>query len=169
VSDRLRRIIGWWQIGCGALGIAIFGAAASGIASSDNASMRQILGPVNLGLGSLYFVLVIVAGVGLLRRASWAVGLSLFCQAVQIVSFAVAGGPQVTIEAGPKVGLSATPGSMTIEAGFNAAFFLGTRVSGVAWQVSINALALAWTAILARSMNRSAELTTQASITDTAA
>jgi hypothetical protein len=105
----------------------------------------------------------------LLRRVSWAIGLSLFCQAVQIVGFAVAGGPHVTIEAGPKLGFSATPGSMTIEAGFNAAFFLGRRVSGVPWEVSINVLALVWTVILARSLRRSTELVPAAAVNETAA
>ena len=149
MSERLRQIIGWWQIACGVLGLLLFAALSMGLLPGG---FGGFYGALNVALGAVYFCAVAISGWGLLRRAAWALPLAIGCQAVQVVSGAIRGGPHIAIAAGPMLGVTATSSSVELAAGFNAAFFLGTRIVGPAWAITINGLALAWTIALSRGL-----------------
>ena len=152
MTERLRRIVGWWQIACGSLGLAFFASALAGVLPGGREWAERVLGPINLLFGAAFFALVVLAGRGLLRHVPRAVPVSLACQAVQVLSFAALGGPHVAVAAGPALGFTLASTRVNVAAGFNATFFLGTRVSGPAWEVTVNLLALAWTIALARAL-----------------
>ena len=152
MSYRLQQIIGWWQIACGALGLLLFAGLGTGLLGGG---FGPLYGAINITAGTMYFCAVVVAGWGLLRRAAWALPLGVACQAVQVVSGAIRGGPHVEIAAGPMLGVTVTKGSVELSAGFNAAFFLGTMIVGSAWSITINGLALAWTVALIRGLRAS--------------
>ena len=152
MSPRLRQIIGWWQIVCGVLGLLLFAALGMGLLPGG---FGAFYGTLNVVLGAIYFGAVALSGWGLLRQAGWALPLAMGCQAVQVVSGAIRGGPHIALAAGPMMGVTLTNSSVELAAGFNAAFFLGTRVAGPAWEVTLNGLALAWTIALARGLQAS--------------
>jgi hypothetical protein len=149
MSDRLRQIIGWWQFVCGILGLLLFAALGTGVLPGGFAAWY---GALNVALGAVYFAAAILSGWGLLRRAAWALPLAIACQAMQVVSGGIRGGPHIAIAAGPMLGVTVTNSSVELAAGFNAAFFLGTRLQGPAWAMTINGLALAWTIALSRGL-----------------
>ena len=153
MSDRLRRIIGWWQVACGLLGIGMFGAIFFDLIPYGRAWLENA-GWINYYGGIAFFSLVVAAGRALLRNKDWGVRASFLCQAVQVLSFAFLNGPYVEIAAGPKLGVKVTDSTINFTAGFNSAFFLGTRVSGPAFEVTVNILAAIWAGALLRELIR---------------
>jgi len=79
---------------------------------------------------------------------------SAACQAAQTVSFAFLRGPHVLIQAGPKIALTVASDRINVGIGFNSSFFLGTRIAGPAWEVTVNVLAVVWAVMLVRAAHR---------------
>jgi hypothetical protein len=154
VSDRLRRIVAWWQIICGLLGLGMFGAAYFGLLPNGRAWLEHTTGWINYYAGIGFFSLSIAAGRSLLRREAWGLWASCACQAVQVLSFAIRHGPQVQIAAGPAIGVKISSTQIGLSAGFQSTFFLGTLIEGPAFAVVVNVLALAWTVVLFREAAR---------------
>ena len=144
MSDRLLRFIAWWQIVCGVLGIGLFAAYYFNLFPNGRALLEHQIGWVNYYAGVAFFSFAVAAGRSLLKNEAWGLWASLVCQAIQVVSFAVLNGPQVQISAGPFLGVKVSDTQVAFSAGFNSTFFLGTLVSGSAYQVTVNALALVW-------------------------
>ena len=153
LSDRLRRIIGWWQIACGLLGIGMFGAIFFDLIPYSRAWLENV-GWINYYGGIGFFSLVVAAGRALLRNRDWGVRASFLCQAVQVLSFALLHGPHLQIAAGPTLSVRVTDSTINFTAGFNSTFFLGTRVSGPAFEVTLNLLAAVWAIALLRELTR---------------
>jgi hypothetical protein len=154
VSDRLRQILAWWQIICGGLGLLMFGGLYFDLLPNGRAYLEQTVGWINYIAGIGFFSLVIAAGRALLNREAWGLWASFACQAAQVVSFAIRHGPQVQIAAGPLVGLKITDTQFQFSAGFNSSFFLGTLISGPAFMVTLNLVALVWAVHLFREAVR---------------
>lgn len=151
MSPGLQRVIGWWQLVCGILGVAMLTLLYLDIPSGSRAMIDQYTGVLNIYLGCAYFSLATHAGYRLLRRRPGAIGLALACEALQVVSFAILNGPQVKIGAGPLLAVMVSSYQVKFSAGFDVSFFLGTRVQGAPFEVVVNLLALAWTIVLARA------------------
>ena len=151
MTPSLQRVIGWWQLLCGILGITMLALLYFDVPAGSRAIIDQYTGMLNIWLGCAFFSLATHAGYRLLRRLPHAVGLALACQALQVVSFAFLNGPEVQIGAGPLLAVKVTDLAVTFSAGFNVSFFLGTMTQGPAFRVVVNVLALVWTVILARA------------------
>jgi hypothetical protein len=117
----------------------------------SRAMVEQVTGWINYYAGVAFFSFTIAAGRALLRRERWAVWGGAVCQALQAVSFAFLHGPHYLVAAGPAISLRVSSASLNFSAGFNSTFFLGTRVAGPAYEVTVNFLALAWTIVLLRT------------------
>lgn len=154
MTERLRRIIAWWEIVCGFLGFVALGISAADWPAGSRRMLIDITGPINIVLGILFFAASIAAGVALKRGQRRGLLWSIACQAVQVISFAVLGGPQVVIRSGPQISVLVSSYEFKLSLGFNSQFFLGTRVSGLPWEFSINFLALVWTVLLFRAIRR---------------
>lgn len=151
MSPSLRRVIGWWQLVCGILGVLMLTLEYFDVPNGSRAIIDQYIGTLNIYLGSAFFSLATHAGYRLIRQRPGALGLALACQALQVASFAFLGGPEVQISSGPLLALKVASDQIRFSAGFNVGFFIGTRVQGPSYEVIINFLALAWTIILARA------------------
>jgi hypothetical protein len=156
VSDRLLRFIAWWQILCGVLGLGLFGAYYFDLLPNGRAVLEQQMGWINFFLGIGFFSLSVAAGRSHLKHETWGLWTSFICQAVQVVSFALLHGPQVQISAGPFLGMKVSDAQVQFSAGFNSSFFLGTLLSGPAFVLTVNALALLWAVGLLREGRRRA-------------
>jgi hypothetical protein len=154
MSTRLMKIIAWWQIVCGALGIAMYAAAYLDWLPGGRAWLEQTIGWINYYGGLGFFSFAIAAGRSLLKGEGWGLWASVFCQLVQVVSFAVLQGPHVHISVGPFVGVVLSTGMVKFSAGFNSSFFFGTRVAGPSFELSINAIAAIWAVLLYREARR---------------
>ena len=150
MSSRLLRTIAWWEIGCGVAGIAMFAALYLHLFQNSELFLAQI-GPINYYLGVAFFSFVIAAGRALLKNSSWGLGASCVCQTLQVVRFAFLHGPQVQIQAGPIVGFKLSSNFVGITAAFNSTFFLGTRIAGPAFEMTVNVLAAVWAVLLLRA------------------
>ena len=153
MSDRVRRIIGWWEIGCGLIGIGMF-AALFFRRFPSSAAILENFDWINYWGGVCFFSFVFAAGRALLRNRPWGLGASFLSQAVQVVSFAFLNGPIVKIAAGPMLGIIVSSTMAKVSAGFNSAFFLGTRLKGPDFEVTFNALAAIWAIWLFRELMR---------------
>jgi hypothetical protein len=118
--------------------------------------LTEIVGPVSIGGGIVFYGLAIAAGRGLLRGARWAVLASIGIQLIQAVSFAVLDGPVVRIAVGPAIDVTFGSAKLAAQVGFHSSFFIGSRVQGAAWEVTINVLALIWAFLLGRMLRRPA-------------
>jgi len=154
LSERLRRIIAWWQIICGFLGLAVLGASLLNLVPNGRIWVEQTLGWINYYAGIGFFSLAIAAGRALLNHEAWGLWTSFGCQAIQVVSLAIRQGPWVQIGAGPLLGLKISDTQFTVSAGFNASFFVGTLLSGPAFVVTFNVVALVWAVLLFREATR---------------
>ena len=150
MPSRLIRIIAWWEIACGIVGIAMFGALYFGILPNGQASF-EIMGPVNYYAGVAFFSFVVAAGRALLNGSHWGVGGSTICQVLQVVSVAIQRGPHVQIQAGPLLGIKLSTNYAELTGGFYSAFFLGTRVVGPPFELTVNVLAAIWAIHLCRT------------------
>ena|SRR5437867_12754118 len=150
MSSRLIRTIAWWQIACGIAGIAMFGTLYFGILSNSQAIL-DLMGPINYYAGVAFFSFAIAAGRALLKGSPWGLGASSICQVLQVVSFAFLRGPQVKIQAGPLLGIKVSSNYVVFTAGFHSSFFLGTRLAGPAFEITVNVLAAIWAASLLRA------------------
>lgn len=113
--------------------------------------MAAVLGyPLFVG-GILFFLLALRNGVALARGRPGAVPGALAIQGVHSVWFAVRGGLHVQIASGPTLGVVISDAAVRFSAGFNASFFLGTRIAGPAWEVGFNVVAMVWTVVLLRA------------------
>jgi hypothetical protein len=157
MPDKRRRFIGWWQIICGALGLVAYALSMVDVPRGSLRVIREVTGYINVGVGMLFFAACVAFGILLLRGERRGVLGSVVCQALQVVSFSFVGGPHVLIQSGPKVGLTLAADTFRAEVGFTSAFFLGTRMSGVAWVVSLNILAIVWTTLLIRFAREQAQ------------
>jgi hypothetical protein len=147
MSSRLLRTIAWWEIACGIAGIATFGALYLDLLPNSQAILT-LIGPINYYAGVAFFSFVIAAGRALLKSSPWGLGASCLCQAIQIAQFAILQGPQVQIQAGPILGVKMSSNFAGITAGFHSSFFLGTRISGPAFEMTVNILAAVWAVLL---------------------
>lgn len=155
MTTRRRRFIAWWQIVCGVLGLALFGAMYMDWLPGGRSLLENTLGWINYYAGLGFFSLCIAAGRSLLRGERWGFAASALCQTVQVLSFAILNGPLVQIAAGPKLELAiASSGSWDFSLGFNSAFFLGHGVSGPDFTIAINIIALAWAFMLWTEIHR---------------
>jgi hypothetical protein len=154
LSERLRRIIAWWQIVCGTLGLIVLGGSFLNVVPNSRIWVEQTLGWINYYAGIGFFSLIIAAGRALLKHEVWGLWASFGCQAVQVVSFATRQGPWVHIGAGPLLGVRISDTQFTVSAGFNASFFVGTLLSGPKFMVTINVIVLAWAVLLFREATR---------------
>ena len=154
MSDRLIRTIAWWEIACGVAGIVMFAALYLELFAYSRAIL-DIMGPINYCGGVAFFSFTIAAGRALVKGQAWGLRASGVCQALQVFSFAFLNGPHVQILAGPLVGLKFASSYWMITFGFNSSFFLGTRVAGPAYEITINVLAAVWTGLLVREWLRS--------------
>lgn len=163
MSHNLGRIIGWWQLVCGLAGLTLHALAYFDIPGGARSSIENQAGWINYWLGCAFFSLAAHAGYRLLKNLPSAVPLALACEALQVVAFAILGGPVVDIAAGPHLSLKFSDTQFGFSAGFNVAFFLGTRIQGAMYNVRLNFLALTWTVILWRVWRRAeTERTTNA-------
>ena len=156
MTERLRRTIAWWEIVCGFLGFAAFGIPAMDWPSGSRRILVDVVGPVNIFLGILFFAVTIAAGVVLKRGERRGLLWSTVCQALQVVSFSVRNGPMVAVHSGPQIGVVVAPYAFEAKVGFDSQFFLGTQTSGIPWELTINILALVWTVLLIREIRRPA-------------
>src|ERR1043166_1080694 len=101
----MRRVIAWWQIGCGVLGVAASAAAYLDLLPNGRLWIEPSAGWGNYYAGLAFFSFAIGAGGALLKGARRGLGASFVCQLLQIVSFAFVNGPDVRIQAGPLLGL----------------------------------------------------------------
>jgi hypothetical protein len=154
MSDRLRRAIAWWQIGCGGAGILMFGAAFFDLLPNGRLIIEQQFGWINYTLGVAFFSFTIAAGRALLKGVPWGLRASSVCQALQVCSFAFLNGPHVRIQAGPFLGFKASSYSLGFSAGFQSSFFIGTRVAGPTFEIAVNLLAATWAILLVREVLR---------------
>lgn len=154
MSERLRRIIAWWQIVCGALGLVVLGGSFLNLVPNSRIWVEQTIGWINYYAGIGFFSLTIAAGRALLRHETWGLWTSFGCQAVQVVSFAIRQGPWVHIGAGPLLGVKISDTQFTVSAGFNASFFVGTLLSGPEFVVTLNVIAFVWAVLLFREATR---------------
>ena len=154
MTDRQRQWIGWWQIGTGAAGLFLYLATLLNVLPGGRVWLMGTAGPVNVVLGTAFFIFVVVAGWALLRQRSWAIGACLLCQAIQVVAFAFLNGPHVDIAAGPFAGVLVSSHGLSAKLGFFSTFFLGTRIAGAAWECKVNFLALAWAIALGKAARR---------------
>jgi len=161
MSNRVIRIIAWWEIVCGTLGIAMSGALYLGI-FANSAAMLGFVGPMNYWGGIAFFAFVIVAGRALLRQQAWGLKASIVCQTLQVASFAFLNGPHVQIQAGPRLGINVTSDFVGFTAGFSSSFFLGIRAAGPAYDVTVNVLAAVWVVFLVREWLRINQVTSPA-------
>jgi hypothetical protein len=121
----------------------------------NSRAVLNMMGPINYWGGIAFFSLVIAAGRALLRQQpGWGLKASAICQALQVVSFAFLNGPVVQIQAGPRVGINLSSKFVGFTAGFSSSFFLGTRVSGSAFEITLNLLAAVWAVLLLREWLR---------------
>ena len=150
MTDGRRRFIAWWQIGCGALGLVWYLVYTLDWPEGARRALLDFTGPYNLAGGVLFFGACVLYGVHLLRGDDRGLVGSAFCQALQVVSFGVLGGPVMVVQAGPRISLELGSEVFRASAGFAANFFLGTRLQGPEWDASINLLALAWLVMLVR-------------------
>jgi hypothetical protein len=154
MTAKLRKTIAWWQTACAILGLLVFAAAGANLMPNGRYWLTQIVGPVSILAGVAFYCLAIGAGRGLLQGARWAVLTSVLIQLMQAVSFAVLDGPVVRIAAGPAVDVTFGSAKLAAQVGFHSSFFVGTRVQGDAWEVTINLLALIWAVMLVRMLRR---------------
>jgi hypothetical protein len=152
MSYKLRRFIAWWQIVSGILGYLALAISALNWPTGSRRILMEVTGPLNILLGVAYFSLCIFFGLRLLRNYHDGFLISAVCQAVQAINFAFLNGPHVMIQAGPQIAVTLAENSFNLSLGFNSTFFLGTRVQGPAWEVTINLLALYWAILLFRAM-----------------
>jgi hypothetical protein len=120
------------------------------------------MGPINYYAGVAFFSFVIAAGRALLKGSPWGLRASAISQVLQVVSFAFLGGPQLRIQAGPLLGIKVSSNYAVFTAGFYSSFFLGTRVAGPAFEVTVNILAAIWATYLMRAWLRDRRATGQA-------
>ncbi len=153
MSNRLIRTIAWWEIACGVAGILMFAALYLEMFTNSRVIL-DMMGPINYWGGVAFFSFVIAAGRALLKQQAWGLRASSVCQALQVFSFAFLNGPHVQILAGPLVGLKFASNYWMLTFGFNSSFFLGTRVSGPGYEITINVLAAVWTGLLVREWLR---------------
>jgi hypothetical protein len=154
VSNRLYLTIAWWELACGASGIAMFAALYLEVFPNSRAVLN-VMGPINYWGGIVFFSLVIAAGKALLKpSSSWGLKASALCQAVQVVSFAFLNGPYVQIRAGPRVGIHVSSTFVGLDIGFSSSFFIGTRIAGPVFQITVNVLAAVWSVLLVREWLR---------------
>ena len=144
VSEQLLKFIAWWQIMCGLLGIGPFAGYYFDLFPHGRAILEQQMGWINYFLGICFFSFAVVAGRSLLKREAWGLWASFTCQAAQVVSFAILHGPQVQVNAGPFLGVKLSDSQLRFSAGFESSFFLGTLISGPAFVLTVNVLALVW-------------------------
>src|SRR5262245_26625481 len=155
MSTRLRRIIAWWQVVCGILGLLVSAAMYFDWLPGGRALLEGSFGWINYYAGIGFYSFTIAAGCSLLRDEDWGLWASAACQAVQVFSIALLHGPHVQIAAGPILGVTIlSPGALRMSAGFNSAFFLGTRVSGPTFELSVNFIAATWAILLGRAAVR---------------
>ena len=155
MTDRLRRFIAWWQIVCGVLGLAMFAAMFMDWLPGGRALLENTVGWINYYVGIGFFSFTVAAGRSLLRGERWGLVGSALCQAAQIVAFAILHGPHVQIAAGPTLGVAvSSSGAIRFSAGFNSAFFLGTRLAGPGFEASINFIAASWAMLLWKEARR---------------
>jgi hypothetical protein len=116
-AERWRRVLGWSQLICGLLAIAILPWAAG--------RMPSITNPGSYIAGTLVYVgLTALAGIGLLRRSDWSVPLSACVQIPQL--FWVAN-PSFLFKfvCGLMLLIQLTPGDLSFRAGFEVSAWLG--------------------------------------------
>jgi hypothetical protein len=143
--------IAWWETACGLLGIAWFGAIYFHVMPNSDQVLSQ-MGPINYWAGMGFFAFTFAAGQTLLKQDAWGMKASCICQAVQVIGFSLLRGPVVRIEAGPFAGVMVTTFGAKASLAFHSAFFLGTRISGPAFQITVNFLALFWAGLLFRAI-----------------
>ena len=148
MSNRLLRIIAWWEVASGILGIVSLVALYLDV-SQDSA--RLSMGAINYWGGIAFFSFTAAAGRALLRRSAWGLAASSFCQALQVISFAFLAGPVFRIQAGPILGFEISSAFVGFTGGLHFSFFLGKRLSGSAFEITVNVLAAIWTAALIRA------------------
>ena len=147
-------MIAWWQIGCGVLGIATSAAAYFDLVPNGRVWIEQTAGWINYYAGVAFFSFTIAAGRALLKGATWGLRASCACQLLQVVSFAFLHGPTIWIQAGPLLGVDISASSVTLSAGFYSTFFVGTRVAGPAFDITVNVLAGTWATLLLKELVR---------------
>ena len=123
----------------------------------NSRAVLNMIGPINYWAGVAFFSFVIAAGRALLRQRVWGLKASSVCQVLQVLSFAFLNGPHVQIQAGPLLGIKLSSNYWMVTAGFNSSFFLGTRVAGPGYDITINVLAAVWTVLLVREWLRSSQ------------
>ena len=133
------------------LGLLLFAAAAENLLPGGRQRLIDTIGAFNFAGGFIFFAFAIVACKGLLAGTRWALTASMIIQLIQAVSFAVLGGLHVNIAAGPAIDLTVGRDAVAANLGLHSSFFVGTRLQGAAWEVTVNLLALAWAIALARA------------------
>ena len=141
-----RRFIAWWEIVFGAIGILL--TALTFILSPSGRG--GWIGVLNAILGVVFFAVCILFGVLLLRGDYRGIVGSAVLQGLQVIAVAILGGPYLVITAGPHLSLIIGSEDFRVSAGLELAFAQGILVTGPAWRVTINFLALAWTLMLLR-------------------
>ena len=164
MPDKRRRFIARWQIACGTLGLLGYVLYSFDIPRGTRRILTEVTGPYNIVLGILFFGACIRFGFYLLRGERRGVIGSIVCLALQVVTFAILGGPHVAISAGPHISLRLASDGFNMSAGFASAFFIGTRIAGPAWEMSINLLAFFWTVMLLRLARSRVETVPQGAV-----
>jgi hypothetical protein len=150
--------IAWWELACGVSGIVMFSALYLEMFPNSRAVLNM-MGPINYWGGIAFFSLVIAAGRALLRQQpGWGLKASAICQALQVVSFAFLNGPLVRIQAGPRVGINLSSNFVGLDLGFSSSFFIGSRIAGPAFEITVNALAAVWSILLVREWLRTSQV-----------
>ena len=116
-AERWRRVLGWSQLICGLLGIAVIPWTAPRI--------QGVTDPNSYIAGALMYIgLTALAGMGLLRRSSWSIPLSVCVQIPQVV-WIVNPSFRFQFVCGLMLLIQLTPGNLSFGAGFEVSTWLG--------------------------------------------
>ena len=116
-AERWRRVLGWSQLICGLLGMAILPWAAGRMPTITDPNSYMAGGFIYVGLTAL-------AGIGLLRGSSWGIPLPACVQIPQVLWFAH---PSFRFQfiCGPMLLIQLTPGNLSVGTGFEVSAWLG--------------------------------------------
>ena len=140
---RALRVIGLGHVIVGILGLIVVIRAFTR-RSPDDVAWLVHLGVLNQLGSAILFAVAVAGGLAVLTNRIVGLRICLSIQMLSILWFAIKGGPHIQIAASPRMSIDVSSYALGVSAGFDAVFFLGTRVAGPAFEFHINLLALLW-------------------------